>query len=204
MANFARTYGSIHHPDNLNNAWQFPTGSELDTFGVIVHNHHLTFGLEEFNFNPFLIKEKLAYVPCFGTLRTYPRDFIEELRLIYRVPGNINYCYVHYATLLNVSPLLNNDIQLLQNTLAPQLNQIYFRQESINYFGPHFPIFQEKINKMFDANVIADNHNDLSFLLNVKYEKLEILKNPVLCQINASYAGNWYQNVQYPCNCRHV
>ena len=51
---------------------------------------------------------------------------------------------------------------------------------------------------MFNANLIADNENNSSFVVNVRYESLEILDNPVPCIMNAYYASNWYENVIYP------
>jgi hypothetical protein len=51
---------------------------------------------------------------------------------------------------------------------------------------------------MFNSNLIADNENNSSFVVNVRYESLEILDNPVPCVMNANFASNWYENVIYP------
>ena len=103
MIRYARTYGSRLYPQNIEQAWQFPTGPELDTFGVQVPEEMKTFGLEEFNFNSVLQGLKLAYVPCYGTDRFYPRPFVDELRLMYLESRNPRGSYMHYATLFNVT-----------------------------------------------------------------------------------------------------
>ena len=56
MIRYARTYGSINHPHSIQGAWQYPTGPSADTFGVPVPDANKTFGLEEFNFNPYFLK----------------------------------------------------------------------------------------------------------------------------------------------------
>lgn len=202
MIRYARTYGSKLHPNNLNQVWQFPTNPLLDKFGVLIPTQNKTFGLEEFNFNPFYIKNKMAYVPCYGTERCYPRPKIDELRLVYKVKDN---CYCHYATLYNVTSYKNEDIEdnntHLRRMITPVLEQIYFRLESQDYFGNDYLAFEKKINAMIASNLIADNENDNSFLVNVKYDRLEILDKPVYCKLNSHYASQWKINVEYPSNC---
>lgn len=199
MPHYARTYGSRLHPDNLNQAWQFPTSPLLDKFGVIILTQNKTFGLEEFNLNPFYIENKMAYIPCYGTARFYPRPDIDVLRLIYREKEN---CYCHYATLYKVKPLQNNDILGLRQNIQLQLEQIYFSIESQLFFGEYFPIFQKKIKQMFASQLIADNQNDNSFIVNVKYERIEILDKPIYCKLNSYYAGQWKINADYPIICK--
>ena len=198
MLLYARTYGSILHPNNLNQVWQFPTGPILDIFGVKIPAQNKTFGLEEFNLNPFYIKNKMDYIPCYGTERCFPRPYVKELRLIYRIKDN---CYCHYATLYNVTSFTDNDINWLRPLIEPMLEEVYFRQESQQYFGADFPIFEKKIVEMCASNSIADNHNDNSFLVNVTYDRLEILDKPVYCKLNSHYASQWKISVEYPCNC---
>ncbi len=199
MTRYARTYGSIHHPNNSQEALKYPTGPVNDIFGVPVPHQERTFGLEEFNFHPLFLKEKIAYVPCFGSANTFPRPSVEELKLIYRVNAN---CYVHYATLSNVDSFTNDDIPNLRQLINPQMNQIYFRQESQAFFGADFPAFQKIIENMYASNFIANNQNNASFLINVRYKKIEILEKPVSCKLNSHFAGNWYINVQYPSTCK--
>jgi hypothetical protein len=199
MTYYTRTYGSSLHLNNPNLAWQYPTQPFLDRFGIPINK--LTFGLEEFNFNPFLVENKMAYIPSFGTFRTYPRSPINELRLMYRIDGAQRFCYVHYATLYNVKSFEDNDIPYLQNLLNPQIPLIYFRPESHQFFGQDFPLFEQKINDLNNSQFIASNHLNSSFLVNVKYEKLEVLSKSVKCNLRASYASNLYRDVIYPCNC---
>ena len=199
MAHYARTYGSKLHPNNLNQVWQFPTSPILDIFGVKIPAQNKTFGLEEFNLNSFYIKNKMAYIPCYGTARFYPRQTIDELRLIYRIKEN---CYCHYATLYKVKPFLNNDIPGLRQIIQPQLEQIYFRIESQLFFGEDSSRFQKKIQQMFASNLIADNQNDNSFLVNVKYERIEILDIPIYCKLNSYYAGQWKIKAENPSICK--
>jgi len=199
MTRYARTYGSILHPSKLNIAWKYPTGPAIDTFGVQVPINNRTFGLEEFNFNDFFLEEKIAYIPCYGTQRTYPRPNLKELKLVYKINSR---CFVHYATLYDVVSFRNNDIQNLRQIIFPQLNQIYFRQETQTFFGADYNEFQEIINRMCSSNLIADNHENSSFLINVKYKRIDILKKPVQCRINANFASQWFINAEYPSNCK--
>jgi len=199
MTIYTRTYGSVVHLNNPNLAWQYPTQPLLDKFGIPINK--LTFGLEEFNFNPFLVENKMAYIPSFGTFRTYPRSPIKELRLMYRIQSAQRFCYVHYATLHNVIAFLDNDIPYLHNLLTPQIPLIYFRPESHQFFGQDFPLFEQKINDLNNSQFIASNHLNSSFLVNAKYEKLEVLSKSVKCNLRASFASNLYKDVIYPCNC---
>jgi hypothetical protein len=198
MPHYARTYGTSQQLDNWNSAWQYPTAPPLDNFGVPVPNQMRTFGLEEFNFNPFLLNEKIAYVPCYGTHRFYPRPFEQELRLIFKIN---NICYLHYATLYNVYSLQDNEIPTLRAILQPEMANIYLRQESALFFGADYPSFQNTIDNMYNSPFIASNQDNSSFLVNVKYERIDILKKPVYCKPPNHYASQWYINVEYPANC---
>jgi hypothetical protein len=196
MPHHARTYGSTIHEIVPNEAWKFPTGPMLDTFGVPIANQ--TFGLEEFNFNPILVNKQFAYVPCYGTHTTYPRPLVNELRLIYRVNNMADFNYVHYATLFNVRTMVNEDIPEIRRELEPHFNSIYLSEECEIFFGLNYPEYQNHIQNMFNANLIADNENNSSFVVNVRYESLEILDNPVPCVMKSNFASNWYENVIYP------
>lgn len=198
MPHYARTYGSSNHPNNLETAWKYPTGPVMDNFGVSVINANKTFGLEEFNMNDCFLKNKIAYVPCYGTKRFYPRPPIEELKLVYKV--NIN-CFVHYATLYDVVSFTNEDIPTLKHILNSLLNEIYFNQETQYFFGVDFPAYQKIINGMYESNLIADNQGNSSFLVNVKYNKFDILKKPIHCRLNSNFASQWFINAEYPSNC---
>ena len=92
-------------------------------------------------------------------------------------------------------------IPCLRNLLNPQLPSIYFRPESLQFFGQDFPLFEQKINDLNNSQFIASNHLNSSFLVNVKYEKLEVLSKSVKCNLRASFASNLYTDVIYPCNC---
>jgi hypothetical protein len=196
---FARTYGSLIHESEPQNTWKYPTGPLLDQFGVPIGKQ--TFGLEEFNFSDFYLNQKWAYIPCYGSIQSYPRPFVSELRLINRIPSETNFCYKHFATLYNVKSLMNDEIDGVRNIITPELNQIYFTEESNLFFGNNYPEFQLTIQEMLTSNLIANNNNNRSFLVNVQYDEIEILKNTVICQCGGSYASNWYRRVQYNCYC---
>ncbi len=200
MIRYARTYGSKNYLTNPNEAWQYPTGPILDNFGVTVQGLNNTFGLEEFNFNPFYKKSKIAYIPCYGTANYYPRvNKLDELRLIFKLNGR---CHFHYATLFNVSCILNTEIMNLRNEIAPHFNDIYLSNNSRSFFGEDFEVFSEIINNMNSSDVIAANHISSPFLVNVRYEKLEILKSPILCEANPGYVNQWKINVLTPGSCK--
>jgi hypothetical protein len=201
MIRCARTYGSKNYPDNLNEAWQYPTGPSTDTFGVPVQELNKTFGLEEFNFNPFFLKEKIAYVPCYATARSFPRPNLKELRLIYKTSGR---CHVHYATMHDVTPILNDGINTIRAWIEPMMNQIYFNQHSKAFFADDFQHFEKIINRMKASNLIASNHNHSPFLVNVYYSELEILDEPIFCELNPSNVNQWKIRVDIPGNCNNM
>ena len=157
-----------------------------------------TFGLEEFNFNPYFLKERIAYIPCFATARTYPRPNLKELRLIYKIDGR---CHIHYATLYNVTSILNENISSHRNWIDPMMNEIYFNKNSQEFFGDDFEQFAKIINQMKDSNVIASNHNHSPFLINVRYQEIEILKKGIPCEVNPNNVNQWKINVDSPGNC---
>ncbi len=198
MIRYARTYGSRLYPHNIDEAWQFPTGPELDTFGVEIPEEMKTFGLEEFNFNKKLIDLKLAYVPCYGTERTYPRPFVDELHLMYLDSRNPRGCYMHYATLYNVQPILDIEIAPIRLNLDNDFENIYLRNEVATYFGEDFQNFVKIISEMRDSDLVASNQNNRSFLVNVRYEELVILDKPMGCQNNSQMASQWKTNMIYP------
>jgi len=196
MPHHARTYGLGIYITDRQNAWKYPTGPVLDNFGVPVESQN--FGLEEFNYNDTLLDLKLAYVPCFGTSKSYSRPDIKELRLLYRVENNGVYNYVHYATLFGVQSLLNEDIHQVREVLTPNFESIYLRQECADFFGDNYPIYEKKIREMLNSNLIAANDDNNSFLVNVKYDKLEYLDKPNAVKMNSHFASNWYLKVIYP------
>jgi hypothetical protein len=198
MIRFARTYGSTFYPEEINKAWIYPTGPLADTFGVPVSNK--TFGLEEFNFNPHYLKSKIAYVPCYATERCYPRPSnVKELRLIYKTVGR---CHVHYATLYNVQPILDNEISNFRNQIDPLMNEIYFGNNSRDFFESGFDEFGRIIDTMRNSLVIAANHIHSPFLVNVRYDELLLHENHILVDVNPSNVNQWKINVQIPGNCR--
>lgn len=198
MIRYARTYGSRLFPRNISDAWQFPTDPAPDNFGVPVPESNITFGLEEFNFNPYFLKEKIAYIPCFATFRTYPRPNLKELKLIYKTAGR---CHMHYATLYHVTPILNENINSHRNWINPMMNEIYLNKKSQDFFGDDFEQFAKIINQMKNSNIIASNHNHSPFLINVRYQEIEILKKGIPCEVNPNNVNQWKINVDSPGNC---
>ncbi len=192
MIRYARTYGSRLFPEKTEKAWQFPTGPSADTFGVPVPDGNKTFGLEEFNFNKILRELKLAYVPCFGNARFYPRPTIKELNLIYKIAGRDHF---HYATMHNVTPILDNEICDVRKILKPNLNEIYFNRDAHDFFKNDFENFQNQIHFMFNQNSIAANQINASFLVNLRYEELTIFKEPVNLDVYPGRVGQWKVNV---------
>jgi hypothetical protein len=198
MIRYARTYGSENYPENINQTWQFPTGPAPDNFGVPVPEVNKTFGLEEFNFNPYFLKEKIAYVPCFGTTRYYPRPYLKELRLIYKTGGR---CHMHYATLFEVTSILDEEIPAYRNQIEPLMHEIYFEQQTQDFFGKDFQYFAKIIERMKNSNAIASNNDNTPFLVNVTYKKLVILKTPIPCELNPKNVNQWKINASIPGNC---
>lgn len=192
MIRYARTYGSVNYPDKNNEAWQFPIGPFADTFGVPVPNNKKTFGLEEFNFNTILRELKIAYVPCYGNARSFPRPNIDELNLISKIAGRDHF---HYATLQNVSPITDEEICEIRKLLDSHIHDIYFNSSTQDFFQNDFSRFQDQIYFMFNQNRIAANQNNASFLVNLRYEELTILKKPIKLDVYPGHVGQWKVNV---------
>jgi hypothetical protein len=198
MLRYARTYGSENYPQNMDEAWQYTTGPIQDTFGVPVPELNKTFGLEEFNFNPFFLKEKIAYVPCYATAKYYPRPHLKELKLIFKTAGR---CHLHYATLYDVTSIVDAEIPVLRNQIQPLMNEIYFKPETQAFFGDDFENYRKILDRMKDSNVIASNHDHTPFLVNVRYKELEILKTPIPCELNPKNVNQWKIEAEIPGNC---
>lgn len=192
MIRYARTYGSRLLPEKTEESWHFPTGPFTDTFGVPVPDVNKTFGLEEFNFNKTLLDFKLAYVPCYGNTRFYPRPTINELNLIYKIAGREHF---HYAILHNVTPILDEEICDVRKLFEPHLNEIYFNSKTQEFFNDDFENFRNQIHFMFNQNSIAANQINASFLVNLRYEELTILKEPVSLDVYPGRVGQWKVNV---------
>jgi hypothetical protein len=192
MIRYARTFGNQNYPQNMIEAWKYPTAPIGDTFGIPVEILNKTFGLEEFNFSKKLRELKLAYIPCYGNARFYPRPFIQELHLIFKTEGRN---HIHYATLHNVTSILNSEINQLKSILKPNLDELYFNIGTRNFFEEDFSRFQDQINFMFERDVVAANQLNASFLVNVRYEKLSILNNSVTLNVFPGYVGQWKVNV---------
>jgi hypothetical protein len=192
MTRYARTYGSQNYPHNINEAWQYPTGPIQDIFGVPVPELNKTFGLEEFNFSKILRNIKLAYVPCYGNARFFPRPFINELHLIFKTVGRN---HIHYATLHNVTPIRDEEICEIRKLLDPHIHEIYFNTSSQEFFKNDFSRFQDQIQFMYNQNRIATNQFNSSFLVNLRYEELTIIKEPTILEVYPGYVGQWKFNV---------
>jgi hypothetical protein len=194
MIRYARTYGSINYQNAIEKAWQFPTGPTVDNFGVPVSEANKTFGLEEFNFNPLFLKEKIAYAPCYATQRYYPRPALDELRLMFNVSG---YLHIHYATLHGVSGITNTEIPSLRALVNPFFDEIYLNRNVQNFFGDDFDNYKKIISRMYLSEIIAANNIHSPFLINVRYERLELLKNPIACRVIPNNVNQWKTNVHY-------
>jgi hypothetical protein len=194
MIRYARTYGSQNYPENVIEAWQYPTGPIQDTFGVPVLKLNRSFGLEEFNFNPFFLEEKMAYVPCYATKRYYQRPALDELRLIFNVSGH---SHIHYATLYGVSAITDTEIPNLRALINPFFNEVYLNSNVQNFFGNDFDNYKKIISRMYLSEIIAANNIHSPFLINVRYERLELLKNPIACRVIPNNVNQWKTNVHY-------
>lgn len=94
--------------------------------------------------------------------------------------------------------LLNEDIHQVREVLTPNFQSIYLRQECADFFRDNYPIYEKRIREMLNSNLIAANDDNNSFLVNVKYDKLEYLDKPKAVVMNSHFAANWYLNVIYP------
>jgi hypothetical protein len=161
MMKKAKTYYS-------NNGWTAPQG--LSTFGIPIpcKKNKLTLGLEEFNGIKLLRKNKLAFVPAFSIERNF---LVDELKLFYSVPGRT----FHYGTMRGVQQIDHRSVPDLRNNQLAELPAIVesaFLQahEYAECSRQAYAIW----NKYYNANnILATGHN-LRFVVNVKYESLEL------------------------------
>ena len=85
----------------------------------------------------------------------------------------------------------------MRNQIIPVIENIYFGQQTQDFFGVDFENFVTTLNRMRDSDIIASNHDHSPFLVNVRYKKLEILKNPISLKTNPRNVNQWKINVEF-------
>ncbi len=168
----AKTYKST-------NGWTAP--QSLSTFGIPVSNKHdiKYLGLEEFNFCKVLADftfqtKHVAFIPSYSCC---PRPFIEKLNLFH---SNGRGLTVHYATLYDVEQLNISEIDALRSSLIasgfPNFveTNFDFQNNYQNLFQPALKIWQKNFNT---NNIISPAHNP-RFVLNIKFNSIEIFSQP--------------------------
>jgi hypothetical protein len=134
----------------------------------------------------------LAYVPCYGNARFFPRPFINELHLIFKTEGRK---HVHYATLHQVTAIADEEICEIRKLLDPHIDEIYFNASAHEFFQNDFSRFQNQIQFMYRQHRIAANQINSSFLVNLRYDELTILEEQITLDVYPGYVGQWKINV---------
>jgi len=164
----AKTYKSTNN---------FTSPESLSNFGIpVIDGREIKYlGLEEFNFCPILQNytfqdKNVAFIPCFSSNRD--NIFIEELHLFYLEAPHVT---IHYATLFGVSQIHHTDVP----TIRQELIEIGFQNHvhnSVPFQNVYGPLFNQAIqiwDNYFDSNNTIANGNDLRFVLNTFYERIE-------------------------------
>ncbi len=148
------------------------------------------YGYEEWNRQNLFIENKIAYVECY---RRHIYLDCNKLLLYYKDP--ISDEYFHYATLHNVTQLNDAQAPIIRNILNAQ-NWLPMVQGHFNGAPINDP---NSINKhiyihAYNSNSIVTNNQNPGFIANIKYERFEILKNPInLSDLDDQFAisTNW-------------
>ena len=111
--------------------------------------------------------------------------------------SNITGPHIHYATLHGVSSITNTEIPNLRALVNPFFDEIYLNRNVQNFFVDDFDNYKKIISRMYLSEIIAANNIHSPFLINVRYERLELLKNPIACRVIPNNVNQWKTNVNY-------
>jgi len=142
--------------------------------GVLVNNlpdFKYFFGLEEWNNNDILKKEKIAYIDSF---RVFNRpNLISRLFLFTYDITDKNIYLIGYLT--NAKQLQNRDIEGIRESLIIQ-NWLQILQLDFNNIGDFRQIqnHHEYLNCWNSNNIVAETGK--GFIVNIKYEKIQLFE----------------------------
>jgi hypothetical protein len=164
--------------NNLN--YEQPSDAYIMMAGVFVTRPNGTiykYGYEEWNRQKLLLNNKIAYVESY---RRHLLNPCKKLMLYYKDPNHGN-DFFHYATLYNVEQLSDNNIQNikinLNNAGWQAMVQGHFNNPPINDLGPIG--LHPSYLAAFDSNNIVTQNPNPGFIVNLEYERIDVLKKPV-------------------------
>jgi hypothetical protein len=172
MAKLAKTYHNIN---------QFQGPSNLSDFGIPIpeNNPVATLGLEEFNFCDILLSNKLMYLPAYSHGQNYNGDEVKLFYLNQQVNPKQTY---HYATIRGVERIENNVgiIGQIRQQLIEEGFPIYVQnnQHFQHLFAENFLEAFEMWMRYFNSSVITAFQHDFRFVVNVRYNEIEIFDQP--------------------------
>lgn len=175
------------------NGFTSPQG--LSTFGIKINqDKNLQYlGLEEFNFSKEYLDNKIAYIPAFAS-ETYNYK-IDKLDLFYLNTELSPHQTFHYATLYEVNRISGldyiNDIRskLLQSNL---IWEAFYNKEFRNAYGNNFnEAFKSWVDRLlYFNNIDALGDEQGRFVVNIRYESIEIFANPLKTEWGNMYRAN--------------
>lgn len=179
---YAKTYYST-------NGWTGP--QNLSRFGQRINNlNNYTLGYEEFHFLEEIKELNLLYIPCFSHHRPGVYDTIE---LFYHIPGQPGPQI--YGKVTGVVQLQENEVNEIRESLIKKEFPKKVKKiiEDSGTFPRHLiqPAFEAWQGNFNQNNIIAQG-TDPRFILNVRYETIEIYPQTTIFDGVMNYAGILY------------
>jgi len=165
----------------------FKGPQNLSSFGIEIVPK-LTLGLEEFNFINILKENKLAFIPAFSTCIRLNVDLVE---LFYY--DKQNRTNVKYAELIGAQQIKNEEVNSIRELLGDNYaRQVLENERWENVFGVNAENAKTRWKKHYETNsVFPKRRDELRFVLNVKYEKINFNFKPANFN-NLKFASKLY------------
>ena len=166
-------------PDNTD-IWAKPNNHRKSGYGeILTQNKNISFGFEEWLFNSVLLNLKIGFLECYRQNR-----FTDKVDIILFIRNNTSTC-LQIAKLINVEQI--NDAQI--NEIKKELTKTEWQQYCHKDLKEICNNNQSAIN---ESKQLWDNHYNCNtilvnkknnprdgFIINIKYDKVEIFKNPI-------------------------
>ena len=179
---YAKTYYST-------NGWTGP--QNFSDFGQEIASGY-SMGYEEFNMVEEIKNMKLLYIPCFSN--NYP-DYYDEIELFYHDPLPNETKPRIYGKITQVSQIQPDEIEDIRQKLItekfPQKVESIIRKSG-TFTTDLVPLAFSAWRRNFNQNNILAPGTEPRFILNVRYETIEIYPQTRISDKVMNYAGKLY------------
>ena len=184
---------------NANN-WVTPSNSDRRDVAVPVNlpnGINYRYGYEEWLFHNEMKKKKLGYLECYSQ-----HSYQTSATIMLFTKGINNNHIFHVGTLYGVTQLQDNNINAIKKSLGmPWLNKVQKNLDQLIGNTPNFNV-PRSLYQQWNSNTILKNNlnNQPGFAFNVKYERYEILVNPInltLMDNAINYSWRWLSTRYY-------